>query len=81
MQTKIRLARFGAKGKPFYRIVVAAVASARNGKSLETLGHYDPAKGLKSVVVEKDRVQVWLKNGAVPTEAVRHLLKTAQVAA
>ena len=78
MQTKIRLARFGAKGKPFYRIVVASVKAARNGRSIETVGHYDPAKGLKSAVVEKDRIQVWLKNGAVPTEAVRHILKAAQ---
>lgn len=80
MQTKIRLARFGAKNKPFYRIVVASIKSPRDGRSLEVLGTYDPALGIQKAKVNKERLDHWLKVGAQPTEIVQKIVKQ-QVAA
>lgn len=75
METKIRLARFGAKKKPFYRIVVSSLTSPRDGRFLEVVGHYDPAKGIAQATVNKDKVDLWIKRGAKPTDVVRHILK------
>ncbi len=75
MKTKIRLARFGAKKKPFYRIVVAPSSSPRNGRMLEIVGTYDPTKGVDAAILKKDRVEHWLKVGAQPTEVVHRILK------
>ncbi len=77
METKIRLARFGAKKKPFYRIVVASLSSARDGKFLEVIGHYDPAKGIEKATVNKDKAAFWMKRGAKPSDVVRQILKNA----
>lgn len=75
METKIRLARFGAKKKPFYRIVVATMTRSRDGRFLEVVGHYDPAKGVEKATVDKAKVEQWMKKGAKPTDTVRHILK------
>ena len=80
METKIRLARFGAKKKPFYRIVVATMTRSRDGRFLEVVGHYDPAKGVEKATIDKatvDRakIDIWMKKGAKPTDTVRHILK------
>jgi small subunit ribosomal protein S16 len=75
METKIRLARFGAKKKPFYRIVVASLTRSRDGRFLEVLGHYDPAKGIAKATVDKAKAEAWMKRGAKPSDAVRHILK------
>lgn len=77
METKIRLARFGAKKKPFYRIVVSSLTRSRDGRFLEVVGHYDPAKGIDKATVDKAKVDSWLKKGAKPTDVVRHILKNA----
>jgi small subunit ribosomal protein S16 len=77
MKTKIRLVRFGAKKKPFYRIVVASVTSPRNGRFIEVVGHYDPAQGTKKAQINKEKVNLWMNRGAQPTEVVRQILKTA----
>jgi small subunit ribosomal protein S16 len=71
----IRLRRVGSTKKPFYRVVVADSRSWRNGRFLETLGHYDPRQDLKSAQVDKDRVQRWIDRGARPSETVRSMLK------
>ena len=81
METKIRLARFGAKKKPFYRIVVSSLTSARDGKFLEVVGHYDPAKGIGKATVNKEKIDFWMKRGAKPTDVVRHILKNTPAAA
>jgi len=78
MQTKIRLARFGAKKKPFYRIVISSVASSRDGKFIDILGHYDPAKGVEKAQVNKEKVAFWIKRGATPTDVVKQIIKSAQ---
>jgi small subunit ribosomal protein S16 len=77
METKIRLARFGAKKKPFYRIVVSSLSSSRDGKFLEVVGHYDPAKGVEKATIDKDKVALWMKRGAKPSDVVRQILKNA----
>lgn len=75
MAVRIRLARHGAKKKPFYRIVVADSESPRDGRFLETLGIYNPLREPAEVSVKQERVQYWLEQGAIPTDTVRSLLK------
>jgi len=64
----------GAKKKPHYRIVAAEEAKARDGRFIEILGHYNPAKYPESIVLEEEKILGWLKNGAQPTDAVKKLL-------
>ncbi len=75
MSVKIRLARYGAKKKPFYRIVVADSESPRDGKFLESVGTYNPLQDPGAVILQVDRVRYWMDNGAIPTDTVRSLLK------
>jgi small subunit ribosomal protein S16 len=75
---KIRLRRTGAKKKPSYRIVVADVRAPRDGRFIETLGHYHPMEG-SSFKVEEERVLYWLRRGAQPTQKVKDLLKRAKI--
>ncbi len=72
MAVKIRLARGGAKKKPFYRVVAADVRARRDGRFLEKLGTYAP--GAKDLQLNKERVQYWLDNGAMTSETVNRLL-------
>ena len=74
MAVKIRLARHGAKKKPFYRIVVADSESPRDGKFLENVGTYDPAYDPAKINIKTDRVRYWMDQGALPTDTVRSLL-------
>lgn len=82
---KIRLSRGGAKGRPFYHIVVADERYARDGRSIERLGFFNPVAAGKEVPLELNvaRANEWIAKGAQPTEKVRALLKRAakQVAA
>ena len=71
----IRLARFGAKKKPFYRVVVIEKERARNGRSLEVVGHYNPTVTPAHVAIKHDRVQHWVKNGAVLSDTVKRLVE------
>jgi small subunit ribosomal protein S16 len=75
MAVKIRLARHGAKKKPFYRIVVTDSESPRDGKYLENVGTYDPKVIPTRVTFKTERVQYWLGKGATPTDTVKTLLK------
>ncbi|WCR54254.1 MAG: 30S ribosomal protein S16 [Wolbachia endosymbiont of Ctenocephalides orientis wCori] len=78
MTVKIRLARFGAKKRPFYRVVVADSRSPRDGRFIERIGQYDPMlpKDSKNrVVVKTDRLQYWLSVGAKATERVLWFIK------
>lgn len=72
---KIRMARHGAKKKPFYRIVAAHGENARNGRFIEILGTYDPRAKGQPVVLKTDRIQHWIKQGAQPSTTVANLLK------
>jgi small subunit ribosomal protein S16 len=75
MAVKIRLARHGAKKKPFYRIVVADSEFPRDGRYLEAVGTYNPLRDPAEITVKQERVQYWLEQGATPTDTVRSLLK------
>ena len=75
MSVKIRLARHGAKKRPFYRIVVADSESPRDGKFLEVVGTYNPLMDPAEVNLKDDRVKYWMDQGAIPTGTVKNLLK------
>jgi small subunit ribosomal protein S16 len=75
MAVKIRLARMGAKSKPFYRIVVANSESPRDGRFLEIVGNYDPQKNPAEVTLKEDRIVDWISKGAKPTLTVSQLLE------
>lgn len=82
MSLKIRLARGGAKKRPFYSIVVADGRSPRDGRFIEKVGTYNPI--LKSddpnrVVLKLERIQDWMKKGAQPTDRVARFLDQAGV--
>ncbi len=74
MAVKIRLARHGAKKRPFYRIVVTNSESPRDGRYLENVGTYDPKDTPTRVTLKAERVQYWLGKGAKPTDTVKTLL-------
>jgi len=71
----IRLARFGAKKKPFYRVVAIEKERARNGRSLEVLGHYNPLSHPAEVVLKHDRVDYWTSHGAQMSDTVKRLVQ------
>jgi small subunit ribosomal protein S16 len=79
MALKIRLARLGAKKKPFYRVVVADSKAKRDGAFLEIVGYYDPNPDPYVLDIKPDALNEWIKKGAVPTETVRSLLKAKKV--
>jgi small subunit ribosomal protein S16 len=71
----IRLARFGAKKKPSYRVVVIERERARDSKALEVVGMYNPLTSPATVELKHDRVSYWMKCGAQPSDTVARLLK------
>ena len=77
----IRLARFGAKKKPFYRVVVLEKERARNGRNLEVLGHYNPLTHPAQVVLQHDRLEYWTQHGAQMSDTVKRLVKEHPAAA
>ncbi len=70
---KIRLKRIGRKKQAIYKIVLMKNLSKRNGKSIISLGYYDPIKNI--VNIKKELILFYLKCGAYPTNTVRHLLR------
>jgi small subunit ribosomal protein S16 len=81
MSVKIRLARHGAKKRPFYRIVVANSESKRDGSFLEIVGTYNPLLDPAEVTLKDERIKHWLGQGATPTDTVRNLIKKQHAAA
>jgi small subunit ribosomal protein S16 len=75
MAVKIRLARMGAKKKPFYRLVAADSEAPRDGRYLEILGYYDPMKDPAVISIHEDKVHYWLGKGAVVSASAKALLK------
>ncbi len=71
----IRLARFGAKKKPTYRVVVIEKERARDSRAVEVVGHYNPVAQPAVVQLEHERIQHWLKNGAQMSDTVERLVK------
>ena len=79
MSVKIRLKRMGMKKKPFYRVVVADLASPRDGRCIEEIGYYNPMVKPAEVKGDGERAKYWLGCGAQPTDTVRVLLKKTGV--
>jgi len=71
----IRLARFGAKKKPTYRVVVIEKDRARDSKALEVVGHYNPVADPAVVVLQHERIEHWVKSGAQLSDTVARLVK------
>jgi small subunit ribosomal protein S16 len=74
MAVKIRLARHGAKKRPFYRIVVADSECPRDGRYLEIVGTYNPLPDPVEVSLKEERIKYWMDQGAIPTNTVKSLL-------
>ena len=72
MAVKIRLKRMGAKGRPFYRVVIADSRVARDGKVIDQVGYYNPLNA--EVKLNEEAIIDWLKKGATPTDTARNLL-------
>ncbi len=82
MSTKIRLARGGAKKRPYYRIVVADSRAPRDGRYIERIGSYNPMLAKddeKRVVLQKDRIEYWLSKGAQPSKKVVTFLNAENI--
>ena len=74
---KIRLQRMGKKKAPFYHVVVADSRSPRDGKIIEKIGSYDPMTEPSTIVIDNEKFEQWIKNGAKPTDSVKNLVERA----
>jgi small subunit ribosomal protein S16 len=72
---KIRLMRVGKRKQPSYRVVVADSRSPRDGRIIESIGHYQPRREPSEVAIDSDRAVHWLQRGAQPSSAVKNLLR------
>lgn len=72
---KIRLQRAGKKKTPFYHIVIADSKSPRDGKIIEQIGTYNPMTEPSELVLDREKVAQWIKNGAKPTDTVKRLIE------
>ena len=79
MAVRIRLTRVGAHKQPSYRVVVADGRSARDGRSLETIGHYNPRTEPIELNVDAEKAKAWLAKGAQPSDTVARLFKQAGI--
>lgn len=75
MALRIRLARYGAKKRPFYRIVVSNSEAPRDGRFLEVVGTYDPRQNPAAITIKEEALSHWESRGAKPTDTVASLLK------
>jgi small subunit ribosomal protein S16 len=75
MAVRIRLTRVGAKKQPTYRVVVADARNARDGRSIETIGHYNPRTEPVEIAIDADKAKKWLDQGAQPSDTVARLFR------
>lgn len=75
MAVKFRLSRYGAKKRPFYRIVVADSQYPRDGRFIENVGTYNPITDPAEIILEKEKIKEWYKKGARPTKTVENIFK------
>ncbi|ACV22132.1 30S ribosomal protein S16 [Slackia heliotrinireducens] len=80
MAVKIRLARHGAKKKPFYRVVVADARARRDGQIIEQVGRYNPNTDPSTIELDLEKIESWIGKGAQPTDTVVRLIETAKKA-
>lgn len=76
MAVRLRLTRVGGRKDPIWRVVVADQRSPRDGRVIETVGRYNAQTNPSTIVLDEDRVRLWLSRGAQPSETVRKLLRT-----
>jgi small subunit ribosomal protein S16 len=81
MAVRIRLTRVGSRKNPIWRIVVADRRSPRDGRTIETIGHYNPQTDPSTIEIDAERAQHWLEHGALPTRTVAGLLRTQGIEA
>jgi len=70
----IRMRRAGSKNRPFFRVVVTEAKSAREGRFVEVLGHYNPRTKPETLKIDRERLAHWLSAGAAPSDTVRTLI-------
>ena len=75
MAVRLRLTRVGGRKDPVWRVVVADQRSPRDGRVIETLGHYNAQTNPSTIVIDADRARSWLARGAQPSDSVRKLLR------
>jgi small subunit ribosomal protein S16 len=75
MAVRVRLTRVGSKKNPIWRVVVADQRSPRDGRFIETIGHYNPQTEPSTIAIDEGRLQHWLARGAQPTGTVKQLIK------
>jgi small subunit ribosomal protein S16 len=73
---RLRLTRVGGKKDPRWRVVVADSRSPRDGRVIETIGHYNAQTDPSTIVIDAERARAWLARGAQPSDTVRKLLRT-----
>ena len=79
MAVRIRLTLVGAKKQPTYRVVVADARNARDGRSIETIGHYNPRTDPIEFAVDAEKAKKWLAQGAQPSDTVARLFRNAGI--
>ena len=75
MSVRVRLKRVGSKKNPIWRVVVTDQRSPRDGRFIESVGHYNPQTDPSTIVLDKPRLEHWLARGAVPTNTVKKLMR------
>jgi len=75
MAVRVRLTRVGSKKNPIWRVVVADQRSPRDGRFIETIGHYNPQTEPSTIRIDEERLQHWISRGAQPTGTVKQLVK------
>lgn len=75
MSVRVRLTRVGSKKNPIWRVVVSDQRSPRDGRFIETIGHYNPQTDPSTIVIDEERFQHWVARGAQPTNTVKQLVR------
>jgi small subunit ribosomal protein S16 len=75
MSVRVRLTRVGSKKNPIWRVVVSDQRSPRDGRFIETIGHYNPQTDPSTIRIDEERLQHWLARGAQPSGSVKQLVK------
>ena len=75
MSVRVRLTRVGSKKNPIWRVVVSDQRSPRDGRFIETIGHYNPQTDPSTIVIDEQRFQHWVSRGAQPTNTVKQLVR------
>jgi len=78
LAVKIKLARHGAKKRPYYRVIVGDARARRDGRFIEEVGRYNPLTEPAYIQLDLEKIDSWIAKGAQPTDTVARLIKTAK---